>query len=201
MSEATAPRQAITLPAPDAVDSIDDLAASLNAATHAQRLAWIAGLNGKQMTALFHRCAGRALTLADIVGDGDDPVVCEGKNGLPAFNRFAKVFARVDGGYVGYNRSAGIQRWAVGDGHYVAYDATDATDGAPGEVVVDYRVLPRVTHPSFPKLRTNYRPLGPMLTYAWMYDLVRKVSDHVVIGDSFRKLPGGAPFILVIPPR
>jgi hypothetical protein len=200
MSLAAAVPPAEPIPSPDQVDSIDDLAARLDAATYEERLAWIHSLNGAQMTRLFQRCAGRVLTLDDLLRGGDGPVVCEGKNGLPSFNRFAKVFARVDGKFVGFNRNGFVQRVFAGDGHFVAYDATRSTDGAPGEIVIDYRVLPVATHPDFPKLRRNDRLVGPMLVFAWMYDLLRRVSEDVFIGDSFRRLPGGAPFILVRPP-
>jgi len=200
MSVAAALPEPGPIPGPDQVDDIDALASRLDAATYEERLAWIRSLNGAQMTRLFQRCAGRPLTLDDLLRGDDGPVVCEGKNGLAMFNRFAKIFARVDGTYVGYNRNGFVQRVFAGDGHFVAYDATRSTDGAPGEIVIDYRVIPVRTHDSFPTLRRNDRPIGPMLVFAWMYDLLRRVSEDVFIGDSFRRLPGGAPFILVRPP-
>jgi hypothetical protein len=90
-------------------------------------------------------------------------------------------------------------KWFGGPGHYVAYDAAPGTDGKPGEIVIDYRRIPDKTHESFPPLRSNNRPVGPVLVYGYMYDLLRKVSRDVFIGDSFRQLPGSAPFVLVRP--
>ena len=189
----------LTLPLYDEAESIDALAARLDPATHDERIAWMRTLKGRQMRSLFERCDGRAVTLDDVLLGGDGPMRCEGKNGLSAFNRFAKVFARIDGKGVGYNWNPPLVTWFAGPGHYVAYDATPETDGKPGELVIDYRRVPETTHPSFPPLRPNNRPIGPVLVYGYMYDLLRRVSADVFVGDSFRQLPGSAPFMLVRP--
>ncbi len=186
------------IPAPSEIASLDDLAEALDAATHEARVAWIRSLGGKAIQDLFARAEGRAVAVSDLVDAAGAPVPCEGKNGLAAFNRFAKVFARVDDEVVGYNRTTGLAAFFGGPGHFVAYDATDETDGAPGEVVIDYRRLPARTHPDFPALRSNDRGTARLI-YGGMYDLVRRVSRHVFVGDSFRDLPGGAPFIIVRP--
>lgn len=199
MSEALAAPPASSLPPYDPTEPIDALAARLDAATHDERVAWMRTLTGRQMSDLFRRCDGRAVTLDDVLLGGDGPMRCEGKNGLSAFNAFAKVFARVDGKGVGYNANSALATWFAGPGHYVAYDAAPGTDGKPGEVVIDYRVLPEKTHDSFPPLRSNNRPIGPVIVYGHMYDLLRSVSRDVFIGDSYRKLPGGQPFTLVRP--
>lgn len=180
------------------VDSLDALAEALDAASHEERLAWIRRLRGRQIKELFHRAEGRPVFLDDLV-DPAGPVVCQGKNGLMLFNRFAKVFARVGDEVVGYNLNPAFVTFFVGPGHFLASEGGEA---AEGEVLIDYRRLPERTHPDFPALVTNDRALLPRLVYGTgMYDLLRRVSRDVFVGDAFRKLPGGAAFILVRPPR
>lgn len=200
MSGSVATETPAAIPAPHEISDLDELAEMLDEATDEQRLQWMYGVSGRRMSDLFERCEGRAVHVDDLVAPDGDPTPCRGKNGLLLFNRFAKVFARVDDQVVGYNRTGALQTWFAGPGHYTAFDGTEHVDGQPGEVVVDYRVLPERTHPDFPPLRSNKRG-GSIIVYAWMYDIIRRVSRDVFIGDSFRKLPGGAPFMLVRPPR
>jgi hypothetical protein len=176
------------------------LAAALDEATHEQRLKWMYRLSGRQMKKLFAMAEGNPVHLEDLLDPSGEPVECPGKNGLPVrlFNRFAKVFVRVEGQGLGYNKGPRWYTWFTGPGYYVAQDATEETEGAPGEVHIDYRVLPTTTHSTLPALRSNNRGIA-RLVFGGMYDLLRRVSRDVYVGDAFRTFPPTAPFLLVRP--
>jgi hypothetical protein len=110
-------------------------------------------------------------------------VVHLGKNTLPLFTRFAKVFCRPDAGppgeLWGYNRNTALIETTVGPGYYVAYDHGDR------EVLVDYlRQPPR--HPEgWPEIIPNSARLSRLVYYGTQ-DVLRRVSRHVSIGRAMR---------------
>ncbi len=109
-----------------------------------------------------------------------------GRNGLDLFNLFEKRFARMGDAIVGYNhndfgRLASVAARVTGPGHYTAY----ASPEREGEVWIDYRKPPTVQHPDFPPLQGNEQGL-PALVFGNMVDVLRRVSAHVSIGDSFK---------------
>jgi hypothetical protein len=189
----------VSFPLPSQVTDVDALAAALDAATHEQRVAWIRSLGRAEQYTLFARCAGRPVGLDALVGAPGQVVRHHGKNGLPAFSWFEKRFVRLaDGTVGGYNHNdfgllAPVASLVTGPGHFVAYDAADGT----GEVWIDYRRIPAIQHPDFPPLRDNESGL-PALVFGDMVDVLRRVSRHVTIGDSFKaKYPRdtAAPFL------
>ncbi|MCA9492302.1 MAG: hypothetical protein KC621_20355 [Myxococcales bacterium] len=175
------------LPKPSAVTDVQGLADALDAATHEVRLGWARSLGRSEQYALFELAKGRPVTVDELVGEPGQVVRHLGKNGLPLFSWFEKRFVRLPDGTVGgYNHNefgliAPIAAIVTGPGHFVA---VDAPDGAP-EVWIDYRRIPAVQHPDFPPLQSNEAGL-PGLVFGDMVDVLRRVSRHITIGDSFK---------------
>lgn len=179
MSQALVPT---TLPLPSRVDALPPLTSALDAVPHEARFQWIARLGSRELTALFARAAGGPpLAPADLARADGSPRVAHGKNQLPLFARFQKRFAQVGDEIVGYNHNPGWVMWFTGAGHFVARPSPDVE----GEVWLDYTRLPQATHPEFPALERQSGLLFPFV-YGDMIDVVRRVSEHVVIGHSFK---------------
>lgn len=187
------------LPKPSTVSDVRTLADALDASTHEVRLSWIRSLGRSEQYALFELARGRPVRVDELVAEPGRVVRHLGKNGLPLFSWFEKRFVRLpDGSVGGYNHNefgliAPIAAMVTGPGHFVA---VDAPDGAP-EVWIDYRRIPAIQHPDFPPLRTNESGL-PALVFGDMVDVLRRVSRHVTIGDSFKgkyPRPDAAPFL------
>lgn len=109
-------------------------------------------------------------------------VVHFGKNTLPAFSHFAKVFIRPDderaGELWGYNRAGGFVETVVGPGYFVAYPYEVA-----GEILVDYLRIPPKRLEHWPAILPNSARLS-MVVYDGTQDILRGVSEHVTIGRA-----------------
>lgn len=175
------------IPKPSAASSVTALAEALDAATHEVRLAWIRSLGRSEQYRLYAMAEGRPVTVDELVREPGRVVRHYGKNGLLLFSRFEKRMVRLPDGTVGgYNHSdagalAPLATLVTGPGHFV----TVASPQVPGEVWVDYRRVPAAQHPEFPPLRGNESGL-PALVFGDMVDVLRRVSRHVTIGDSFK---------------
>jgi hypothetical protein len=176
----------MTIPKPTDVSSLEPITQALDAASHDERVAWVRSLNGKQQYRLFELAEGRPVKLDELVRGDESMVRHFGRNGLALFNKFEKRFARLGDAVVGYNHNdfgflGPLMALITGPGHYTAYES-----GV--EVWIDYRMLPTRQHPDFPPLRDNERGL-PALVFGNMVDRMRRVSQHVVIGDAFKNMP------------
>jgi hypothetical protein len=169
------------IPLPRLVERLEPIQATLDAVSPDQRLAWTRSLGNRQLRALFELAEGTQLSVDDFVPKDGSVVIGQGKNGLPVFSWFQKRFARVGDEVVGYNHQWWLWSWFSGPGHFVAYDSPEK----PGEVWVDYRTVPKARHAGFPELRPNDRGLISRIVYGGMVDKVRRVSQHVLVGDSF----------------
>lgn len=146
---------------------------------------------GRDAQQTLWEIAGRSmapLALTDFVPSDAPPLQLfpfEGKNSLPVFTRFRKVFyRRTEGGLAGFN-DAPIG-WLIGPGYYVFRESPDG----PGPVVVDYMQVPQSHPPGWPAIRPNERGLTRFV-YGSTRDFLRKVSRDVVIGRAYRR--GEAP--------
>ncbi len=173
-------------PRPD-LDAISDL---LDGLTHTDRLASALSLGKRDQRALFEAAAAAPpVRVADLVAAALPPlaeVVHHGRNSLPAFTRFAKVFCRPDredairrGELWGYNRNPPLVSTTVGPGFFVAHDHGDA------EVVIDYLRLPSGKPPDWPRILHNDERLSRFV-YDGTKDYLRRVSTHVTIGRASR---------------
>ena len=163
----------------------------LDSLEHPQRLSEVRSLGRSDQARLFEAAEGhRAVHLSDVVPEGQAPmseVVHHGKNTLPTFNHFAKVFvrpARADADELwGYNRAGGFIESVVGPGYFVAYPHGD------GEVLVDYLRVPPDRPAHWPDILPNSARLSRVV-YNGTQDILRGVSRHVTIG---RATKGGKP--------
>lgn len=166
---------------------VEDVGRRLDQLAPEARLAAVRSLGGRAQAELYDAAKGvRKLRLEDIVPAKIPPlreVVHEGKNSLPAFTNFAKVFCRPKNGESrelwGYNRSGRLVERAVGPGYYVAYE------GPGEEVLVDYTRMPKGKLPHWPEIIPNEERLSRFV-YAGMIDALRGVSAHVSIGRAIR---------------
>jgi hypothetical protein len=149
------------------------------------RLAVVRSLGGRAQANLFEAVRGvRKLSLEDIVPSHLGPrveVPHNGKNSLPMFTLFAKVFTRPSmesKELWGFNRSGGFVETFVGPGYYVAYEKD-------GEIAVDYTRLPEGKLDHWPAIIPN-ESRGSRFVYAGMIDMLRGVSRHVTIGRAIR---------------
>ena len=182
----------MTLPRLRDVTDIARLAEALDAATHEDRIGWMYSLNAKEQRKLFEMSKGRPVRLPELVGADGEQIRHFGKNGLPLFHHFEKRFARLGDEVVGYNHNAPLVALVTGPGHFLTYESPEC----PGEIWIDYRRLPTVPHADAPPLRSNERGL-PALVFGNMVDVLRRVSKHVTIGDSFKTFdrPDPVPFL------
>jgi hypothetical protein len=172
-----------------AAPDMDAIAALLDGLSHADRVRAVLALGKAEQRALFRAAEGRRVRVGDIVPEGRPPlreVVHHGRNSLPAFRRFAKVFCRPDeaaaaerGELWGYNRNAALVETAVGPGFFVAKDHGD------DEVVIDYLRLPSGKPPEWPRMLHNDARLSRFV-YDGTKDYLRRVSVHVTIGRASR---------------
>ncbi len=171
---------------------MDDIAAHLDALGPAERVAEVRSLRRRDQARLFDAAEGRLpISIANLVDPAREPlqeVVHHGKNSLPAFNRFAKVFVRPASGehhaLWGYNRTGSFIETVVGPGYFVAEAAETA-----GEVLVDYLRVPPESPAHWPRILPNSARLSRFVYYRTQ-DVLRGVSRHVTVG---RATKGGKP--------
>jgi hypothetical protein len=164
--------------------------AYLDGLDHPTRLAEVRSLGGGHQKRLFDAAKGhKAIGLDFYVKPSLPPmreVVHHGKNSLPAFTEFAKVFIRPDDPAAaktelwGYNRNPAFIETFVGPGYYVAH----AHDVA-GEMLVNYTRLPPRKPDGWPEIIPNSSRFSRFVYYN-MKDVLRGVSSHVSIGRAIR---------------
>jgi hypothetical protein len=169
-----------------------ELARQLDGMREDVRLATVLNLRKRQLAPLFEAAAANErLRLTDLV-PAEVPalteVIHEGKNSLPLFTRFQKRFCRpqaaegVGSELWGYNEQT--FRTSTGPGYFVVHPSEG------GELVVDYTRLPPGKLQAWPRIIPNSARLSRFIYYQTT-DVLRRVSQHVVIGRAYRK---GRPF-------
>ena len=164
------------------------VASHLDGLAAAQRLAETRELGLGAQRRLYELAAGwKAITLEDLVAD-DVPamqeIVHHGRNTLPAFNNFAKVFVRPDEDgqgepeLWGYNRNSQFLETVVGPGYFVCH-----AHSAPGELLVNYLRVPPRAPAHWPAILPNSARLSRFV-YNGTQDVLRGVSEHVTIGRA-----------------
>lgn len=161
------------------------LAAHLDALSADERLAQTLALGHDAQAKLFDVVEGaRKLTLDDLAPAATAPlqgVRHEGRNSMPLFSRFAKVFATsgesTDERW-GFNATSALVTTTVGPGYFVAVQQGDAC-------LVDYTRLPKQPLHGAPRILGNEQRLSRFV-YNQTKDVVRGVSQHVSIGRAWR---------------
>ena len=163
--------------------NLQSLAAELDAMTPAERNACALAWSRREQSRFFNAAAGhRRMDLDFLVPKGTavmTEVIHEGRNTLPAFRRFAKVFCRPEGREEvwGYNRSGALVETTVGPGYFVARKHGD------GELLVDYLKVPPSAPPGWPPILPNEARLSRFV-YVGTQDVLRAISEHVCIGRA-----------------
>ena len=159
----------------------------LDALTDDERLAQTHSLRSDEQARLFELVAGaRKFTLEDLAPKQTPPLVGVlhfGKNSLPLFTRFAKVFSVPDEATPqaerwGFNLNPSLVALTVGPGYFVAVEQGP-------EVIVDYTRQPPRPLIDGPRILPNDRRLSRFV-YNGTKDLLRGVSKHVSIGRASR---------------
>lgn len=168
------------LDAPDI--TLPEVTNHLNYLPHEYRIIQAVELNKKQQMKLWDIAenSGHTLDMSYVVPENAKPLEYfpfEGKNSLPMFTRFQKVFYRLpDGGVGGYNNQK--MAWFTGPGYYMS----DISPHNPSEIEVDYFRVPEVKPADWPAIKPNKGWYG--LVYGGTKDYLRWVSDDVVIGRA-----------------
>lgn len=166
-----------------------------------ERLQEVLALSAKEQEALWELAAGsrEALSTDFFVPKQAKrliPYPFEGKNSLPLFTRFQKIFYRTREKTIGgYNEQP--LRWFTGPGYYCL---EVGASGDPGPLFINYCKVPRSKPASFPRIRSN-DAIPTRFIYGGMKDFLRRVSSDVVIGRAYRKEKPMPNFFLLCRPK
>ena len=180
----------------DNATTIQAIAEYLDGLTHDARIAQTRSLNRAQQRKLFAIAGtGPVITLEHFVGAGvsaREPVRHFGRNTLPlpnAHKNFEKRFCRPDENgdtrLFGYNETA--SRKILGPGFFVAIPTDGNADWVGrGGVVIDYFQVPDgPVSEGWPEVVPNSKGVQRFV-YHKTRDFMRKVSEHVSIGEAYK---------------
>ncbi len=165
---------------------IDRLAETLDGLGHEGRVHTMRTWDKKRMKAIFDACAGRPITLEQVVPSSvgaNVEVIHDLRNTLPVFTNAQKRFSKVEGGNVavgGFNRQFGVAR--VSEPGYFVVSEGDGEHA--NELVIDYRSVPPSKPESWPDIEANDQGFLNKIVWGGMVDYLRKVSQHVSIGRA-----------------
>ena len=164
------------------------LSKNLDELGHPGRLWAVRQWTRANMITLWEATKGfHPVSLDDFVPTSVEPgveVIHHGKNSLPTFTHFQKRFSKPRDPeskemLVGFNHQS--NSLFTGPGYYVAHPSSD-----PGEVDVDYTMVPREKPDAWPEIIPNSQRLGRFV-YEGMVDVMRGISSHVTIGRARKK--------------
>ena len=167
---------------------LDDLTKHLDGLSPAERVAQTIALGNKEQRRLWYLAGdSEPLGLDYLVPADAGPLESfpfEGKNSLPAFKRFRKVFYRdKDGNVCGYNDNPKLVQLTIGHGYFVVRMNPKAPEP---EIQIDSTRVPVEKPPGWPAIKSN--DIFPtMFVYGGTKDHLRWVSKDVVIGRAFKR--------------
>jgi hypothetical protein len=175
--------------------AIDDIASWLDELDHDARWANVQVLGKAEQSKLYGLAAGRPTPLSHYVPEAiapGTPVRHLGRNTLPAFTRFEKRFMRApghDGVLWGYNH--GSTMGLTGPGYFVVREpgspSPDGRTDVGEQNFINYYEVPAEQPPAgWPPVRDNTGLVGS-LVYGQMCDYMWRVSEHVSVGEAFKK--------------
>lgn len=166
---------------------LERLQKALDGLGHAGRLHTVCTWTKKQQRAIFDAAKGfLPIGLDDVVPGGVSDLVevrHPGNNTLPVYHRFEKRYARTGDPacpVVGYNPHP--HAWLIGPGYF---SVEEGTGEHAGELLIDYRKIPKVKPVAWPKIEPN-GGLVPGIVFGDQVDYLRKLSSHVFIGAAFK---------------
>ena len=109
-----------------------------------------------------------------------DPYPFAGKNSLPVFTHFKKVFYKQSNGEIGGYNDSPIA-WLIGWGYMVV----EKNSKNPKELGVNYLRIPEEKPEGWPVIKSNSSGLTRFV-YGNMIDYLRWVSEDVLIGRAYR---------------
>jgi hypothetical protein len=173
------------------------LAKHLDEMNHLERLDAVRTLPRAQFKPLFGAVEGALpIDLEHFVPANTPvhrPVRHHGVNTLPFFRFFEKPTYKSEDGCVG-GRNVQFWSWLTGPGYFQMQSSGEH------EVHFDYARLPDSHPTNWPAVRSN-RSGFSFFVFRDLLDVVRRVSEHVVVGQAFRgKSDLGQYFILVRDP-
>lgn len=159
--------------------SVDEIAKTLDAMSHAERVAQMGPVGGKLQGALYEMAHGRTTELSYFVPDGcvNTEIIHEGRNFAPAFNRFQKRFARIGDEITGYNEQT--FKLFTGPGYFVG-EVLDNPEGLK-QFAINYTKTPTQKMPGWPKILPAAARLGRFV-YGGAHDWMWGISSHMSIG-------------------
>ncbi len=167
--------------------NMDSISSFLDSLPHEQRTREVLALRKNEQSALFQAAAGfRPISVDHFVPANAAPfseVIHLGRNTLPVFSHFAKVFCRpMEPGedLLGYNRTGTVLQTTVGPGYFRC-----GACEVDGEVLVDYLRQPLAHPPHWPRLLPIDARLSRFV-YHTTQDVLRGVTEHVSIGQPRR---------------
>jgi hypothetical protein len=163
-----------------------DVTEHLRKLPHDKRVEQSVELCKKSQVRLWDLAAGasEAVTLDYLVPKGAkllEPFPFEGRNSLPMFTRFQKVFYRMPDGLLGGYNNQKVY-WITGWGYYVAEPSAKSAK----EVAVNYMKLPGEKPEGWPEIKSNTAGLSRFV-YGNTIDFLRWVSEDVVIGRATKR--------------
>ena len=160
------------------------LAALCDEYAPSERLEAIRALGKVEMAALFERAAGQPAVSLDYLVPPESPqnatIVWNGKNSLPAFSAFQKIFTRgtEPGTLVGKNN--GSMEWLIGPGYYTCV----LSPREPGEFLIDYTREPAQPPAGWAPVKKNKAGFSRLVFFN-MHDFLRPVGKNVAIGAAY----------------
>lgn len=148
-----------------------------------ERLAAIRALGKPELAKLYELAANQPQVSLEYLVPADAPhgqVPWNGKNSLPAFSHFCKVFARSDSPDALWGRNAGPTEWLIGPGYYTC----TLRPGVPGEFLIDYTRVPPRAPEGWPPVKKNGAGAS-FFVFHNMHDMLRPVGKNVAIGGAY----------------
>jgi len=166
---------------------LEEVTRHLDSLGEPERVSQVMALGKKQQIKLWELAENsKPLDLSYLVPDQGKPLQFfpfEGKNSLPAFKRFQKVFYYDrDRNMAGYNNNPRFIEWLIGPGYFMV----QMNPKAKNEIQIDYTRIPGEHPEGWPEIKSN--DIFPtMFVYGGTKDNLRWVSKDVVIGRAFKK--------------
>lgn len=163
---------------------LEEVTRHLDGLEKEERIGQTTSINKAQQIKLWEIAEGSQPLTLDYLMPSDakplDEFPFAGKNSLPLFTRFHKVFYFDSKRNVcGYNRQS--LGWFTGPGYYM----THMNPKNEAEIQVDYTLIPTERPEGWPKIKTN-DVFPAKFIYGGTKDNLRWVSKDVMIGRAFK---------------
>ncbi len=165
--------------------TLAEVTAFLERLNQPERIDQVVTLNKERQIKLWKIAEGSEPLTLDYLVPGDKkpflPHPFEGKNSLPLFTRFQKVFYLDNHQNIcGYNKQSIM--WFTGPGYFMV----QMNPNNERELQIDYTRIPREHPLGWPEIRSN-DVFPSRFIYGGTKDNLRWVSKDVVIGRAFRQ--------------